>query len=204
MAVTCPVDLDTNRLRDEIRATYARVASAPGGEFHFHRGAAYASSLLGYDPEELARLPASAVESFAGVGNPHRIQRLTPGATVVDVGCGAGTDLLLAARAVGARGRAIGVDMTHDMLRKAEAGAGAGGLANVELRHGDALELPVESASADFVMSNGVLNLAPDKRRAFSEVLRVLRPGGRFLYADIAVAAELPESIRGDIDLWSG
>lgn len=204
MAVTCPVDLDTNRLRDEIRATYARVASAPGGEFHFHRGAAYASSFLGYDLEELARLPASAVESFAGVGNPLRIQRLAPGATVVDIGCGAGTDLLLAARAVGARGHAIGVDMTHDMLRKAEAGAAAGGLANVELRHGDALELPVESASADFVMSNGVLNLAPDKRRAFSEVLRVLRPGGRFLYADIAVAAELPESIRGDIDLWSG
>lgn len=204
MAVTCPVDFDTVRLRDEIRSIYSRVAAAPEGEFHFHRGAAYAETFLGYDPGALARLPASAVESFAGVGNPLRIETLPAGATVVDVGCGAGMDLLLAARAVGPRGRAIGIDMTDGMLRKAEAGAAAAGLANVVLRQGDALELPLESASADFVVSNGVLNLASDKRRAFSEVLRVLRPGGRFLYADIAVASELPESIRRDIDLWSG
>ena len=144
------------------------------------------------------------MESFAGVGNPLRMGPLVAGATVVDVGCGAGTDLLLAASAVGPRGRAIGVDMTDTMLRKAQAAAAEAELANVELRSGDALELPVESASADFVISNGVLNLAPDKRRAFSEVLRVLRPGGRFLYADIVVASELPESIRRDIDLWSG
>ena len=204
MAVTCPVDLDTIRLREAIRSTYSRVATAPEGEFHFHRGAAYAEAHLGYDPLELSRLPPSAVESFAGVGNPLRIEGIPAGATVVDVGCGAGMDLLLAARVVGPRGRAIGIDMTDGMLRKAEAGASAAGLAHVELRQGDALELPVESASADFVLSNGVLNLAPDKRRAFAEVLRVLRPGGRFLYADIAVASELPESVRRDIDLWSG
>lgn len=204
MAVTCPVDLDTVRLRDEIRFIYSRVAAAPEGEFHFHRGAAYAATFLRYDPEALARLPACAVESFAGVGNPLRMEPIPAGATVVDVGCGAGMDLLLAAKAVGPGGRAIGVDMTGGMLRKAETGAAAAGLANVELRQGDALELPLESASADLVLSNGVLNLAPDKRRAFSEVLRVLRPGGRFLYADIAVASELPETIRRDIDLWSG
>lgn len=204
MAIACPVDLDTSHLREEIRAIYSRVASAPGGEFHFHRGARYAETFLGYDGEALARVPEVSTESFAGVGNPLRIAPIEAGATVVDVGCGAGMDLLLAARAVGPAGRAIGVDMTDAMLAKAAAAARAAGLANVELRQGDLLELPLESDSADVVISNGVLNLAPDKRRAFSEVFRVLRPGGRFLYADIAVAAELPEAIRRDVDLWSG
>lgn len=204
MAVTCPVDLDTVRLRSEIQSIYARVAAAPDGEFHFHRGAEYAGRLLRYDPLALARIPPFASDSFAGVGNPHRIEPLIAGATVVDIGCGAGTDLLLAASAVGPRGRAIGVDMTDAMLRKARAAALEAGLSNVDLRAGDALDLPIASATADFAISNGVLNLAPDKRRAFSEVLRVLRPGGRFLYADIVVAAELPEGIRRDIDLWSG
>ncbi len=144
------------------------------------------------------------IASFAGVGNPLRIEPLVDGATVVDIGCGSGTDLLLAAAAIGPHGRAIGVDMTEAMRHKARAAATEAGLANVELRSGDVLDLPIESHSADFVISNGVLNLAPDKRRAFSEVLRILVPGGRFLYADIVVASELPESIRRDIDLWSG
>lgn len=204
MAVTCPVDLDTLRLRKEVQSIYARVASAPDGEFHFHRGREYAERFLRYDPLALERVPPFTVESFAGVGNPLRIEPIAAGATVVDIGCGSGTDLLLAATAVGPRGRAIGIDMTDAMLRKAQAGAAEAGLANVDLRNGDTLELPVESAGADAVISNGVLNLAPDKRRAFSEVLRVLRPGGRFLYADIVVAAELPDSVRSDIDLWSG
>jgi arsenite methyltransferase len=204
MAATCPVDFDTVRLRNEIQSIYSRVASAPDGEFHFHRGAEYAATFLRYDRQALSRVPAFAVESFAGVGNPLRMGSIPLGSTVVDIGCGAGTDLLLAANAVGPQGRAIGVDMTDSMIRKAEAAATETGMSNVEIRRGDALELPVESASADVVISNGVLNLAPDKRRVFSEVFRVLRPGGRFLYADIVVAAELPESIRRDIDLWSG
>ncbi|BDG03114.1 methyltransferase domain-containing protein [Anaeromyxobacter oryzae] len=204
MAATCPVDLDTVRLRNEIREIYARVAEAPEGEFHFHRGAAYAETFLRYDRQALARIPPLAIESFAGVGNPLRMGSVPPGSTVVDIGCGAGTDLLLAANIVGPRGRAIGIDMTDPMLRKAQAAAAEAGISNVELRRGDVLELPVESASTDVVISNGVLNLAPDKRRAFSEVLRVLRPGGRFLYADIVVESELPESVRRDIDLWSG
>lgn len=204
MAATCPVDFDTVRLRNEVQSIYSRVASAPEGEFHFHRGAAYAETFLRYERQALARVPAFAVESFAGVGNPLRIDRVPAGSTIIDIGCGAGTDLLLAANTVGPQGRAIGVDMTDSMLRKARAAAAEAGISNVELRRGDALELPVESASVDVVISNGVLNLAPDKRRAFSEVLRVLRPGGRFLYADIIVASELPESVRRDIDLWSG
>jgi SAM-dependent methyltransferase len=204
MAASCPVDFDTVRLRNEIQSIYSRVAAAPNGEFHFHRGAEYAATFLRYDRQALGRIPAFAVESFAGVGNPLRVDRIAPGSTVVDIGCGAGTDLLLAANVVGSDGRAIGVDMTDSMIRKAEAAAAEAGLSNVEIRRGDAMELPVESVSVDVVISNGVLNLAPDKRRAFSEVFRVLRPGGRFLYADIVVASELPESVRRDIDLWSG
>ena len=204
MAETCPAELDTVRLRNGIEEMYARVAESPDGEFHFHRGAAYAETFLRYDRQALARIPPLAVESFAGVGNPLRMGSVAPGSTIVDIGCGAGTDLLLAAKIVGPRGRAIGIDMSGPMLLKAQAAMAEAGLSNVELRRGDVLDLPVEGATADVVISNGVVNLAPDKRRAFSEVLRVLRSGGRFLYADIVVDSELPESIRRDIDLWSG
>ena len=204
MATVCPVDLDTLMLRKEIQSIYARVAADPSGEFHFHRGPAYAAGMLGYDAEALAALPAENTASFAGVANPHRIAPLASGATVVDIGCGAGMDLLLAARAVGPTGRAIGVDMTEGMADRTRAGARALGMQHVEVRIGDALDLPVESNSMDFVMSNGVLNLTPDKQQAFGEVFRVLKPGGQFLYADIVVANELSESIRQNIDLWTG
>jgi SAM-dependent methyltransferase len=204
MATTCPIDLDTLTLRTEIQSIYARVAMEPSGDFHFHRGPAYASGMLGYDMSALAALPADTTASFAGVANPHRMGPLTPGATIVDIGCGAGMDLLLAAQAVGPRGRAIGVDMTEAMAERARAGARAIGLDNVEVRLGDALSLPVESESVDFVMSNGVLNLTPDKNEAIGEVFRILKPGGQFLYGDIIVAGELSESIRRNIDLWTG
>ena len=204
MAVVCPVDLDTSRLRAEIQSVYRRVAEEPSGEFHFHRGPGYAADLLDYDAEALARLPTDNTASFAGIANPHRIAPIAAGATVVDVGCGAGMDLLLAARAVGPAGRAIGVDMTEAMAGRARSGARASGLTNVEVRLGDAMALPVDSGSVDFVISNGVLNLTPDKRVAFGEVFRILKPGGEFLYADIVVARELSESIRRNIDLWTG
>jgi arsenite methyltransferase len=204
MAVACPPDLDTLTLRREIQSIYARVAADPAGAFHFHRGPAYAADMLGYDPNALAALPADNTASFAGVANPHRIAPLTAGATVVDIGCGAGMDLLLAAQAVGPAGRAIGTDMTEAMADRARAGARALGLTQVEVRIGDALDLPVDSASVDVVISNGVLNLTPDKQQAFAEVYRVLKPGGQFLYADIIVASELSESIRRNIDLWTG
>jgi SAM-dependent methyltransferase len=204
MALACPIDLDTARLRHEIQAIYARVATDPSTEFHFHRGPAYAAERLGYDPSELGALPSLTTASFAGVANPLRMATLPPGATVVDVGCGAGMDLMLAARAVGLSGKAIGVDMTESMAERARAAAGALGFTHVDVRAGDALDLPVDSASADVVITNGVLNLAPDKRQAFGEVFRVLKPGGQFLYADIIVANELSESIRRDIDLWTG
>ncbi len=204
MAIACPADLDTRRLRDEIQSIYARVASDPTGEFHFHRGPGYAAELLGYDDASLARLPEQSTASFAGVANPHRMGPIGDGARVVDIGCGAGMDLLLAAQSVGPRGRAIGVDMTEAMAGRAGAAARAAGLPNVEVRVGDAMSLPLEDGSVDVVISNGVLNLTPDKLVAYGEVFRVLRPGGRFLYGDIAVGAELSEGIRRDIDLWTG
>jgi len=204
MAVTCPVDLDTIKLRQEIQSIYARVATDPSGAFHFHRGPAYAAELLGYDAGALAALPQESTESFAGVANPHRIAPISRGATVVDIGCGAGMDLLLAAKAVGPTGRAIGVDMTEAMAERARAGARAIGLDHLEVRLGDALDLPIESDTIDVVISNGVLNLTPDKNAAFGEVFRVLAPGGEFLYGDIVLDVELDESSRSDIDLWTG
>jgi len=204
MAIACPLDLDTARLRREIQSIYARVAVDPSSEFHFHRGPQYAAEFLGYDADALAALPADATASFAGVANPHRIAAITPGATVVDIGCGAGMDLLLAATAVGPAGRAIGIDMTEEMIERARTAARAVGLAQVDVRLGDALDLPVEADSVDFVISNGVLNLTTDKRRAFEEVFRILKSGGQLLYGDIVVANELSEATRRDIDLWTG
>jgi arsenite methyltransferase len=204
MAIACPIDLDTRKLRDEIQSIYARVATDPSGDFHFHRGPGYAAELLGYDRGALAQLPDQSTASFAGVANPHRMGPIEEGTVVVDIGCGAGMDLLLAAKSVGRRGRAIGVDVTEAMAEKARAAARAAGLENVDVRLGDAMALPLDDASVDFVISNGVLNLTSDKSVAYGEVFRVLKPGGKFLYADIVVANELSEAIRKDIDLWTG
>ena len=204
MAIACPVDLDTRKLREEVESIYARVARDPAGEFHFHRGPDYAAEFLGYDRAALAELPAESTASFAGVANPHRMGPFSEGSVVVDIGCGAGMDLLLAAKSVGPRGRAIGVDMTQAMAETTRRSARATGLDNVEVQLGDAMSLPLEDASADVVISNGVLNLTADKSVAYGEVFRVLKPGGRFLYGDIVVASELSESIRRDVDLWTG
>jgi arsenite methyltransferase len=143
-------------------------------------------------------------ESFAGVGNPHAIGPLPAGATVVDIGSGAGTDLLLAALHVGPLGQAIGIDMTEAMRDRARRGAVACGLAHVDVREGEATALPVETESVDVVISNGVLNLVPEKKAAIDEIRRVLKPGGRVHIADIVLGVELPEDARKDIDLWTG
>jgi len=204
MAIACPVDLDTLRLRAEIQSIYARVAADPSGEFHFHRGPEYAAARLNYDAAELSKLPGTVTGSFAGIGNPHAIAPLPAGATVVDIGCGAGTDLLLAAFHVGTQGRAIGVDMTEAMRDRARRGAAACGLTHVEVREGEATSLPIGPESVDVVISNGVLNLVPEKRAAIAEIRRVLKPGGRAQIADIVLGVDLPESARKDIDLWTG
>jgi arsenite methyltransferase len=149
-------------------------------------------------------LPPEVTKAFAGIGNPHAIAPLAAGLSVLDVGSGAGTDLLLAARHVGPSGRAIGIDMTAEMRERARAGARQCDLRHVEVLEGDATHLPVEDASIDVVISNGVLNLVPEKERAFAEIARVLRPGGRLQIADIVTGVELSEDIRRDVDLWTG
>ena len=204
MALACPVNLDTLKLRAEIQSIYARVAQDPSGEFHFHRGPEYAAHRLRYDAAELSKLPGTVTESFAGIGNPHAIAPLPAGATVVDIGSGAGTDLLLAALHVGPAGRAIGVDMTEAMRDRARQGAAARGLTHVEVREGEATALPIKTESVDVVISNGVLNLVPEKRAAIAEMRRVLKPGGRVQIADIVLGVELTEDARQDIDLWAG
>jgi SAM-dependent methyltransferase len=203
MAISCPVGFDTQRLRDEVAKMYSRVAKNPEGDYHFHRGPLYASEQLGYESSELSALPPESTASFAGVGNPLSVGSVEQGQTVVDIGCGAGMDLLLAATHVGASGRAIGIDMTPEMLSRTRESAAAMGLDQVDLRQGDAEEIPVESASVDVVISNGVINLTTDKSRAYSEILRILRPGGELFLSDIVVASELSDAVRNDIDLWA-
>jgi len=204
MAIACPVDLDTQVLRSEVSRIYSRVAANPEGDFHFHCGPAYAVDFLGYDPAELAALPAECTASFAGIANPHTIAPILPGETVLDIGCGAGTDLLLAARQVGPGGRAIGIDMTEAMRDRARGSAAVAGLTNVEVYLADATAIPLQDASVDVVISNGVLNLVPEKEKGFQEIHRVLRPGGRLQLADIALDEELGEEARRNIELWTG
>ena len=204
MSLSCPVGLDVSMLRREVDAVFGRVATTPKGSFHFHRGPEYAAHVLGYDAAALARLPVEVTTRFAGIGNPLAIAPLEAGETVLDVGCGAGTDLLLAALAVGAEGAAIGVDMNERMRDHALEGAVRMGLRNVDVRDGDATAVPVADHSVDVVISNGVLNLVPEKERAIAELARVLKPGGRLQIADIVVGQRLPESVVSDVDLWAG
>lgn len=204
MATTCPVGFDVERLRAQVLATYDRVAREPQGEFHFHRGPQYATRYLRYNPAELAQLPQATTARFAGVGNPLRIGPIYPGETVLDHACGAGMDLLLAALRVGREGRAIGVDMTPAMCAVATESARATGLGRiVEIHNGVYETLPVENESVDVVISNGVVNLAPDKARVLAEIYRVLEPGGRLYLADVVVARELTLQARSNPDLWA-
>jgi arsenite methyltransferase len=188
-------------LRHEIKCEYREVATCPTKGFHFHTGRRLAG-LVGYADVDLDAIPESAVEAFAGTGNPFRSGRLAAGEKVVDVGCGAGIDTFIAATQVGPGGRVIGVDMTPEMLERAR--AGATGFAHVEIREGFAEQLPVEDGWADVVISNGVLNLCPDKTAALREMHRVLRPGGRLQIGDILVQKAIPAGAKRDIDLWTG
>ncbi len=198
-----PVRIDVDQLRGEIKRKYRDVATTPEQGFHFHTGRPLAA-MLAYPMEEIAALPDVIVESFAGVNNPFSMGELHPGETVVDIGSGAGFDAILAARMVGPGGRVVGIDMTPEMREKAASSARLLGLSNLEFRDGLAEALPLGDASADVVISNGVINLCPDKVAVYQEIFRVLKPGGRVQIADVVVQKPVPQDAREDIDLWTG
>ncbi len=195
--------VDRAELRRAITEKYAEVATNPQLGFHFHTGRPLAQ-MLGYADHQIDQLPAANVDSFAGMGNPFLFGDLRPGERVLDLGCGAGFDTLIAAQQVGPDGRVVSVDMTAEMRAKTAAGAREMGLANVEVREGYAEALPVDDGWADVIISNGVVNLCPDKRAVFKEMFRVLKPGGRIQIGDILVHKEVPQDAKDDIALWSG
>jgi SAM-dependent methyltransferase len=195
--------VDRDELRRFIAEKYAEVATNPELGFHFHTGRPLAM-MLGYPAALVDRLPTATVDSFAGTGNPFLFGDLHAGERVIDVGCGAGLDTLIAAEQVGPSGRVVAVDMTTEMRAKTEAGARLMGLSNVDVSEGFAEALPVEDGYADVLISNGVVNLCPDKRAVFAEMLRVLKPGGRIQIGDILVHKEVPQDSKDDIALWSG
>jgi arsenite methyltransferase len=196
-------DLDLNSLRRAIQNEYQVVAENPDHGFHFHTGRPL-TRMLGYDDEWLEGIPEISIASFAGTGNPFSLGELWPGDHVVDVGCGAGMDSLIAAKMVETEGRVVGVDMTPAMLAKARQAGHNAGLDNLEFREGYGEALPVFDGWADVVISNGVLNLMPDKHAALGEMARVLKPGGRLQIADILVKKAVPEGAKRNIDLWTG
>jgi arsenite methyltransferase len=200
--MTAAVDIDVDLLKTEIKKTYASVSEEPSKDFIFPTGRAWAED-LGY-PEELAHVPERSAESFAGVANPFSLGRLVPGERVLDLGCGAGTDSLVAAQTVGQTGQVTGLDMTPEMLAKARASAAELGTANVEFVEGEAERLPFLDESFDVVISNGVIDLVPDKDAVFSEIVRVLKPGGRIQVADVTIQNPVSAEGRRNIDLWTG
>jgi arsenite methyltransferase len=200
---TTPLPVDVEVLRGEIRSTYTDVSTDQSREYIFPTGRPWAQE-LDYPEPELSRVPDTTVDSFAGVANHWQLGRVAPGSVVLDLGCGSGTDLLIAAQMVGSAGRAIGVDMTPAMLERAQVNAREMGLDNVEVHESLVESLPVPDGAVDVVISNGVIDLVPDKDAVLDEIDRVLRPGGRLQIADVIVHEEVSEDARARIDLWTG
>jgi arsenite methyltransferase len=194
--------VNIEELRGKVRTMYQQVAEDPKGEFHFEMGRALAER-LGYPSADLDRIPAEAIESFAGVGYYFDLADLREGETVLDLGSGSGMDAFFAARKVGPSGHVTGLDMTDEQLKKAESLAKRHGFKNVSFLKGYIEELPLEDARFDVVISNGVINLAAEKDKVFREIARVLRPGGRLAIADIVTEKQLTEDIVCDTSLWA-
>lgn len=195
--------VDPVALREEVKNKYRDVARNPNGEHHFHTGRPLARR-LGYDPALVDSMPDAAVESFAGVANPFSLRALDPGEKVVDAGSGGGFDCFVAANQVGPQGKVVGIDMLPEMLEKSRKTTAVMGLTQVEFREGLLEKIPVQDGWADVVISNGVINLCVDKKQVFSELWRVLRPGGRLQFGDIANGKPVPAGALRDIDLWTG
>jgi SAM-dependent methyltransferase len=197
------MSVDQTELRSAIKRVYTEVVNDPKKGYHFHTGPDHAVERLGYARAELAELPDGVTAPFAGVGNPLSLGRPRPGETVVDIGAGSGLDTFLAAKAVGPRGKVVAVDMTEAMLQRGRENAALTGLAQIEYREGLAEALPVDDASVDLVISNGVINLSPDKDAVFRGAFRALRPEGRLQIADIVVHKDIPPAGREDIAIWT-
>ena len=201
--LSAPPDLDARALRRGLQKTYAKIALFPERTHHIHTGRRLAE-LLGYSAKELAGVPEAAIGSFCGAARPFELGSPAPGDTVVDIGCGSGTDLVIAARMVGPAGLAIGVDFCEEMAKTADEAVRRAKLGSVEVLRGDAMSLPMDDASADVVIANGVINhLCSDKLAALREAFRVLRPGGRLLLGDMAVGIAMPPEVRATVDLWT-
>ncbi|MFT6825158.1 MAG: arsenite methyltransferase [Pseudohongiellaceae bacterium] len=194
--------VDAEALRDQVKLKYRDVATNPEQEFHFHTGRVLTQRLK-YDEAITSQIPDQAVESFAGVSNPFSLRDLQRGEKVVDLGSGAGFDCFVASALVGEEGEVVGVDMTDEMLSKSRALADDMGLNNIEFRDGLLEELPVEDAWADVAISNGVINLCSDKKKAMAEIYRILKPGGYLQFADIANSKPVPQAAVENIDLWT-
>jgi arsenite methyltransferase len=201
--VAVEIEIDVDVLKREIKRTYASISEDPSKDFVFPTGRAWAEDLA-YPPEELANVPETAAESFAGVANPFSLGRLERRERVLDLGSGAGTDSLVAAQMVGDEGRVVGIDMTPEMLAKARAAAAEMGAGNVEFVEGEGERLPFADGSFDVVISNGVIDLIPDKDAVFAELFRVLAPGGRMQIADVTIQNPVSAEGRRNIDLWTG
>lgn len=202
MSTTPARALDTEELEERVKRMYEEVARDPHADFHFETGRPLAER-LGYDPEDLDRIPAAAIDSFAGVGHFLDLAAIEPGQAVLDLGSGSGMDSFLAALAVGPHGRVVGIDMTPEQLAKARRLASDAGVDNVEFAEGYIEDPPVEPETFDCVISNGVINLSPDKQAVFAAVARALRPGGRLALADIVSSEQLPEGVTCDASLWA-
>lgn len=202
-AVTVPEGLDQDFLREEIKREYKVVAAEPDKGFHFHTGRKLAG-IVNYKDDWLAHVPEDVLASFAGTGNPFAMGEMPTGGHVVDLGCGAGIDSFIAAAQVGPEGSVVGLDMTEEMLDKAKAAQQQVGLPQLQFKLVYLEDMPVEDGWADVVISNGVINLCPDKAGVFRDILRILKPGGRMQIGDIMVHKPVPESAKQNIDLWTG
>ncbi len=203
VAKPVPVELDVGTLRHEIQKEYREVAAHPDKGFHFHTGRALAK-IVQYREEWLAAVPEEVLASFAGTGNPFSMGEMKPGEQVVDLGCGAGIDSFIAASQVGPTGAVFAIDMTPEMLEKGREAAAKAKLPQLVFKQGYLEEIPLPDGWADVVISNGVVNLCPDKEAAFREIFRVLKPGGRIQIGDILVSKAVPASAKLKIDLWTG